>query len=40
MDDFNYFYPVKAADVLYPNYTEEGFGFGSKEEDKKFVIWY
>jgi len=29
---FSYFYPVKGADVLYPNYTEEGFGFGSKGE--------
>lgn len=29
---FSYFYPVNDADVLYPNYTEEGFGFGSKGE--------
>jgi hypothetical protein len=34
---FSYFYPVKGADVLYPNYTDEGFGFGSKENGK-FVM--
>jgi hypothetical protein len=34
---FSYFYPVKGTDVLYPNYTDEGFGFGSKENGK-FVM--
>ena len=47
---FSYFYHVKGADVLYPNYTEEGFGFGSKGEwdfvmnkeefEKEFVTSY
>ena len=47
---FGYFYPVKGADVLYPNYTEEGFGFGNKgggefvmtkeEFEKEFISSY
>jgi len=47
---FSYFYPVKGADVLYPNYAEEGLGFGSKEKgefvmnkeefEKKFITSY
>lgn len=34
---FSYFYPVKGTDMLYPHYTEEGLGFGSKG-DKEFVM--
>jgi len=33
----SYFYPVKGIDFLYPNYTAEGLGFGSKE-DNTFVM--
>ena len=34
---FSYFYPVKGTDVLNPNYTDEGFGFGSNE-DNHFIM--
>jgi hypothetical protein len=47
---FGYFYPVKGGDDLYPNYTEKGFGFGSKgkgefvmdkeEFEKEFISSY
>ena len=47
---FSYFYPLKEGDVLYPNYTEEGFGFGNKgggefvmtkeEFEKEFISSY
>jgi len=31
---FSYFYPSREETVFYPNYTTEGFGFGSKENGK------
>jgi hypothetical protein len=45
---FSYFYPLKDESVLYPNYTDNGFGFGenneyfiSKEEfERDFVTSY
>ena len=47
---FGYFYPLKEGDVLYPNYTEEGFGYGNKvggefvmtkeEFEKEFISSY
>lgn len=44
---FSYFYPLKDKSVLYPNYTDNGFGFGnnkdfvSKEEfERDFVSSY
>lgn len=34
---FSYFYPTKEETVLYPNYTKDGVGFGS-ENNEKFVL--
>ncbi|MEN4006627.1 MAG: RAMP superfamily CRISPR-associated protein [Methanobacteriaceae archaeon] len=34
---FSYFYPSREETVFYPNYTTEGFGFGSKDYEK-FVL--
>lgn len=31
---FSYFYPVKGADIFYPNYTKEGLKFGNEMEGK------
>jgi len=30
---FSYFYPLKDENVLYPNYTDNGFGFGKKDNE-------
>ena len=30
---FSYFYPLKDENVLYPNYTDNGFGFGKKNNE-------
>jgi len=34
---FSYFYPAERKSVLYPNYTKDGFGFGSKG-DERFLL--
>lgn len=35
---FTYFYPLTGKNILYPHWTDEGFGFGKKNKDGTFLI--